>query len=90
MVTAPPKSSHPAILVFCFVALAVVPFSQLERLKQTNPTLATKINDQLARAAVSKLLENDGRSKTLRPREFGPSITLGHLQLVAPENSGTS
>ena len=40
--------------------LAVVPFTQLERLKKSNPTLATKLNTQLANAALEKQFESDG------------------------------
>ena len=40
--------------------LAVVPFTQLERLKQTNPSLAIKLNKQLASAALEKQLQTDG------------------------------
>ena len=39
--------------------LAVVQFAQLEQLKGSNPGLADKINDQLARAALSKQIENE-------------------------------
>ena len=43
-------------------SLAVVKFSQLERLKEVNEKLARKLNWQLARAAHSKVLEREGRS----------------------------
>ena len=40
--------------------LAVFQFTQLERLKRTNPGLATKLNHQLATAAFEKQSESDG------------------------------
>ena len=41
--------------------LAVFAFAQLERLKESNPSLANKINAQLALAALEKQLETEGK-----------------------------
>ena len=41
--------------------IAVFPFAQLQQLKQTSPELAEKIVMMLARAALTKRLETEGR-----------------------------
>lgn len=41
--------------------IAVFPFAQLQQLKQTSPELAEKIVMMLARAALTKRLEAEGR-----------------------------
>jgi CRP-like cAMP-binding protein len=50
--------------------LAVFSFSQLERLKESNPTLAHKLNTQLATAALEKRVEEQaGAGYRLTPHE---------------------